>query len=198
MITDKKERIMKKTVLLFVCLLCSQAFFAQNEQKEGDTMAAAKNYQGAAMMYRVCMENNDQCALKLFKLIYDEKIDAQFSDELYLLIEPLSKKKNAEAHYYLGMLYRKGTGGVSHDNSEAKKWLESSAKQRNSKASSELKELKKEEAKLKKEQKQPKESKKKQKEPKESKKKQKEPKEKEEQTDSKKKSIKLPRLPKRK
>ena len=138
---------MKKVVLLFIFIVGSQAFFAQNEQKEGDTMAAAGNYQGAAMMYRICMENNNQCLLKLFKLIYENKIDAQFTDELYQLIDPLAKKKNAEGQYYLGMLYRKGMGGVSQDNVEAKKWFESSARQRNTKARDELKVMQKEQKK---------------------------------------------------
>jgi len=117
---------MKKTVLLFSCLLYALAAFAQNEQKQGDVMVAEGNYDGAAVMYRMCMDTDDQCRLKLFKLIYEEKIERQFTDELFQLINPLATKDNAEAQYYLGVLYIKGTGGVSQDHDVAKLWLKQS------------------------------------------------------------------------
>jgi len=120
---------MKKNSILLICLFSSLAIFAQNEQKDGDDMAAAGNYSGAAMMYRRCMESNPQCRLKLFKLIYDGKIDSQSTDELYQLINPLARQGNAEAQYYLGMLYKQGIGGVRQDNTEASTWIQRSADQ---------------------------------------------------------------------
>ena len=120
---------MKKILVLMGCLISSLSVFAQDMLKEGDDMAALGNYDGAAMMYRMCMEENDQCALRLFKLIYDEKIEPQFTDELYQLISPLAEKGNAEAQYYLGELYLKGLGDVAQDNGEAMKWFQQSAAQ---------------------------------------------------------------------
>ena len=51
------------------CLISYVAVFAQEGLKEGDELAAAGDYNGAAAMYRKCRESNEQCALKLFKLI---------------------------------------------------------------------------------------------------------------------------------
>ena len=120
---------MKKIGLLLICLAGYSALFAQNEKKDGDDMAAAGNFSGAAIFYRLCMENDEQCVLKLFKLIYDEKIEAESPDELFQLINPLAQKGRAEGQYYLGELYRKGIGGVSQDFGEAIKWMSKSADQ---------------------------------------------------------------------
>ena len=120
---------MKKVLLLFVCFICCTAIYAQNEQQEGDKMAAAGNYSGAEVMYRQCMERDMQCRLKLFKLIYEGKIAAQSSSELFQLISVLAQRGDPEAQYYLGMLYRKGIGGVRQDSYEASRWLQSSANQ---------------------------------------------------------------------
>ena len=118
---------MKKIIVLVVCLLGASVIFAQNE-REGDDLVAAGDYGGAAVMYRLCMDSNPQCRLKLFKLIYDRRIDPQFSDELYELISPLALEENPEAQYYLGMLYKEGRG-VLRDNSIALNWLQRSADQ---------------------------------------------------------------------
>ena len=132
---------MKKTVLIFSCLFFTMTIFAQNEQKQGDDMAATGNYDGAAVMYRMCMDSNDQCRLKLFKLIFDEKIEQQFTDELFQLINPLAKKDITEAQYYLGMLHKKGIGGVAQDNDAAINWLKKSADKGFASAKIELDEL---------------------------------------------------------
>jgi len=134
----KDKGSMKKIRILFVCLICCAAIDAQNEQRRGDEMAAAGNYSGAEIMYRQCMERDVQCRLKLFKLIYDEKIEAQSSYELFQLIAPLAQTGNPEAQYYLGMLYRKGIGGVRQDNNEASRWLQRSANQGYADARNEL------------------------------------------------------------
>jgi len=117
-----------KLLLLFWLFGCS-ALFAQNAKKEGDEMVAAGNFSGAAFYYRLCMDSDEQCLLGLFKLIFDNRIEPQYSDELYQLISPLAKQGNPEAQYYLGILYNKGTGGVRRDDSEARKWLQASAEQ---------------------------------------------------------------------
>ena len=132
---------MKKTVFLFSCLFYTMTIFAQNEQKQGDDMAATGNYDGAAVMYRMCMDSNDQCRLKLFKLIFDEKIEQQFSDELFQLIKPLAEKGVTEAQYYLGMMYKKGAGGVTQDKNAAINWLKQSADKGFGSAKIELEEL---------------------------------------------------------
>ena len=130
---------MQKTILLFFCMFSSMAIFAQNAQKEGDTFAAAENFEAAAVMYRICMESDEACTLKLFSLLYENKIESQYSDELYQLVRPLAEEtKNAEAQYYLGMLYFEGIGGVSQDDMEAISWLRKSADQGNAKALKEL------------------------------------------------------------
>ena len=118
---------MKKLFLLGICLYIIPVIFAQEEQKQGDEMTASGNYSAAAMMYRLCMEQEEPCVLKLFKLIYDEKIEPESTDELYQLVSPLAEKGNTEAQFYLGELYRKGIGGVAQDNREALKWLRKSA-----------------------------------------------------------------------
>ena len=120
---------MKKSVLLFISLFCFLTTFAQEIQKEGDDFAAAEDFENAAVMYRLCMESEEQCLLKYFKLIYDGKIESQFTDELYQLIKPLAEEGHPEAQYYMGLLYRRGIGGVSQDDAEAVKWLQKSANQ---------------------------------------------------------------------
>ena len=134
---------MKKIILLVCCLCCFTAIFAQEEQKQGDEMAAGGNYSAAAMMYRLCMEQEEPCALKLFKLIYEEKVEPESTNELYQLVSPLAAKDNAEAQFYLGELYRKGIGGVEQDNSEALKWLRKSADKNYADAHKEWEELSK-------------------------------------------------------
>ena len=132
---------MKKFILLGICLYCVPVIFAQEEQKQGDEMAADGNYSAAAMMYRLCMEQEEPCALKLFKLIYDEKIEPESTDELYQLISPLAEKGNAEAQFYLGELCRRGIGGVALDYQAAVKWFQKSADQGYENAQNELKAL---------------------------------------------------------
>ncbi|MDR2231599.1 MAG: sel1 repeat family protein [Tannerella sp.] len=131
---------MKKTKSVFIWLLClcSTTLFAQQEQTAGDAYAAEGNYEGASVMYRICMETNEQCLLKLFKLIYDKKIDAQFTDELYQLINPPAEKGNAEAQYYLGTLYLNGIGGVERDDAKAVQWFQKSAERGFEKAKKDL------------------------------------------------------------
>jgi hypothetical protein len=75
--------------------------------------------------------------LKLFKLLYDEKIESQSTDELYRLISPLAEKGNAEAQYYLGTIYHKGMG-VSQNNKKSINWFKKSAKQDYAEAQNEL------------------------------------------------------------
>jgi hypothetical protein len=124
---------MKKIILLWVCLAGSTVLYAQDEKKQGDEMAASENYTGAAMMYRLCMEDDAQCALKLFRLIYDKKIESQSTDELYQLISPLAEQGNAEAQFYLGEMYVEGYG-VEKDLKEAAGWYQKSVKQGNADA----------------------------------------------------------------
>ena len=129
---------MKKVVLSLMIFLYSAVTYAQDEQATGDTFSAAGNFEGAAAMYRLCMESNDSCMLKLFKLIYEEKIEAQFTDELYSLIRPLALKGDPEAQYYLGMLYKNGIGGAPESDREALKWIQLSANQNNANAQNEI------------------------------------------------------------
>ena len=122
---------MKKLIVLGICLFCVPAIFAQDVKKQGDDMAADQNYSGAAMMYRLCIEieQDEECVLKLFQLIYEKKIEPESADELFQLISPLAQKGNPAAQFYLGELYRRGLGGVSQDYRETKVWLQKSADQ---------------------------------------------------------------------
>jgi len=132
---------MKRFVILMCCLISYMAVFAQEGLKEGDEMAAAGDFDGAAAMYRKCSESNEPCALKLFKLIYDEKVKALMPDEPFQLINPLAAKGDAEAQFYLSELYRKGIGGVEQNNDEALIWLQKSAEQNFSAAKTALENL---------------------------------------------------------
>ena len=146
---------MKKIVLLLVCFISYTTVIAQHEKQGGDEMAASENYSGAAMMYRLCMEQDDECTLKLFKLLYDAKIEAQSTNEGYRLISPLAEKGNAEAQYYLGSLYLKDMGisqrnrksinlfkrnakSSRQNDREANKWFQKSANQGHAAAQYEL------------------------------------------------------------
>ena len=75
----------KKTITLLITLIGCTSAFAQNTKKNGDDMAAAANYSGAAMMYRLCMEQDDECFLKLIRLLYEEKVETQSQTELFRL-----------------------------------------------------------------------------------------------------------------
>ena len=130
---------MRKLFIFLVCLMSYTAISAQNEKEEGDQMVADGNYSGADMMYRLCIElnNDDECSFKLFKLLYDKKSDPTSSDELFQLISPLAEKGNAEAQFYLGMMYSKGYG-VTQDLAKAIKWLQLCADKGNTAAQEEL------------------------------------------------------------
>ncbi|MDR2231930.1 MAG: sel1 repeat family protein [Tannerella sp.] len=132
---------MKRTILIFVCIISLTSLYGQNEKRDGDDMAAAENYSGAAMMYRLCMERDEECQIKLIRLIYEEKIEPQSADELYRLISPLAEHGNAEAQYYLSELYKKGRGGASQDYGEMMKWLQKSAAQNYANTRTELAKL---------------------------------------------------------
>ena len=120
---------MKKTIVLFFFYMGCTAIFAQNELREGDRMEAEGNYSGAEIMYRLCMEQEEDCLLKLVRLLYNEKIEPQIEDELFQLIHPLAQKGNPETQYYLGTMYSRGFGGVQQDDHEALQWLQKSADQ---------------------------------------------------------------------
>ena len=120
---------MHKIVLLFIYFLVCTALFAQSELKEGERMEAEGNYSGAEIMYRLCMEQNDTCLLKLIRLLYDEKIEPQFEDELFLLAHPLAENGEPETQYYIGMMYLQGKSGAPQDDDKASLWLQKSATQ---------------------------------------------------------------------
>ena len=127
---------MKKIFVLFVGLISSVAIFAQNEKKEGDEMAADENYSGAAMMYRLCMQQDEECLLKLIRLLYEEKVEPQFTNELYQLINPLAENGNAEAQFYLGVMFLKGFD--TKDSDKSFEWIKKSAEQGNADAQHQL------------------------------------------------------------
>ena len=129
---------MKKIIFALICTISFPALYGQNEKKEGDAFAANENYSGAAMMYRLCMEQDKECQLKLIRLIYEEKIEPQSADELYRLIYPLAEQGDAESQYYLSELYKNGKGGVTRDYGEMMKWLRKSADQGYANTSTEL------------------------------------------------------------
>jgi len=128
---------MKKLVSLLVSINTVVALFGQNYKSEGDAMAAEKNYPGAAAKYELCMKQDEDCLLKYFKLIYDEKIVAQFSNELNNLIRPLADKGNASAQFYLGYMYSSGKG-VPQNYNESVLWYRRSAEQENASAQNNL------------------------------------------------------------
>ena len=99
---------MKKLLLLLIYLLGSAAIFAQNKKKEGDDMVTAGNYNRAVMMYRLCMEQDEECKLLLIRLIYEKQVEPQSPGELLQLADPLAQKGNAEVQCYLGILYFNG------------------------------------------------------------------------------------------
>ena len=109
-----------------MCLFVSAAVFAQNEREAADAMAIDENYSGAAMMYRICMEKDEQCAMKLFMLIYENKIEMQSTDELYQLINQPARRGNAEAQFYFAKMFQTGNG-IAKNEREALNWLEKSA-----------------------------------------------------------------------
>ncbi len=119
---------MKKLNLLFIGIAICSIALAQNEKVNGDEMASRENYSGAAVMYRMCMEQDVECRLKLVRLLYEAKIEPQTPDELYRLTTPLANKRNAEAQFYMGEIYSKGIG-VRQNVREAKKWYQQSASQ---------------------------------------------------------------------
>ena len=127
-----------KKVIVFICLYGWTTIFAQNEKQQADDMVIEANFSGAAMMYRMCMEQDEQCLMKLFKLIYEKKVDLQSTDELYQLIRTPAERGNAEAQYYLGEMYLIGNG-VSKNDREAMNWLRKSAKSGNIDAHNRLK-----------------------------------------------------------
>ena len=118
---------MKKIIVLFVCLVSNAAIFAQNEKNEGNEMAATGNYSGAAMMYRQCMQD-EECLIELIRLLYAEKVEPQFTNELFQLVTPLAENGNAEAQFYLGTMYYKGLS-VPQDRDEAFGWFQKSKEQ---------------------------------------------------------------------
>ena len=126
-----------KTILVFTCLFVSATVFAQNEKVEGDAMAASENYSGAAMMYRNCMEKDEQCLMKLFMLLYENKIEPQSTDELFQLINQPARRGNTEAQFYLGKMFQSGNG-ISKNESEALNWFKRSAGRNNVNAQYEL------------------------------------------------------------
>ena len=128
---------MKKLLIFIICLISYPTIFAQDEKKSGDEMAAAANYSGAAVMYQLCMETDEECRLKLFRLLYDKKITSQTPDELYTIISPLAKKKNVEAQFYVGKIYSNGLG-VKKNDKEAFNWTKRSAAGKYSDAQNEL------------------------------------------------------------
>jgi len=130
--------MVKKNFLLMIGMVCCMPIFAQNELKEGDKMAAEGNYSGAAMMYRQCMDKDEQCLLKIIRMLYDNKIRPQFSDELFQLALPFAQAGDAETQFYLGMMYKQGKGGVSQNMAEAARWFQKSADQGYFYAQSEL------------------------------------------------------------
>ena len=129
---------MNKIVLLFISVVVCTAVIAQSEQKEGDRMEAEGNYSGAEIMYRLCMEQNDTCLLKLIRLIYKKKIEPQFENELFQLTLPLAMRGNPEAQYYLGVMWNRGIGGVPQDTDVAMRWLQRSSDQGYEPAQTEL------------------------------------------------------------
>ena len=119
---------MKKIVLLSVCLLSGMALFAQNFKALGDAKAAEGDYSGAATYYEMGMDEDESCALSLFILIYEKKVEAQFSDQLYEIILPLAQKGRAEAQFYLASMYDQGYG-IEKDPNKAMEWHTQAADQ---------------------------------------------------------------------
>ena len=119
---------MKKLVIITFSLFGCVAIFAQNYKQEGDAMAAAGNYSGAATMYELCMEQDEDCLLSLFNLVYDGKIELQSMNQYYKLIRPLADNGNATAQFELGTMYYYGEG-VTKDDAEAVKWYRKAAEQ---------------------------------------------------------------------
>ena len=129
---------MKKLVLFILVIIISiDTLFPQNYKRDGDALAAEKNYAGAAAMYELCMQQDEDCLFSYFKLIYDGNIKSQFSDDLFNLIFPLADKGRASAQFFLGYMYRSGLG-VEQNYKEAVKWYQKSADQGNATAQNNL------------------------------------------------------------
>jgi len=127
---------MNKVISLIMCLTISAVIFAQNEKKEGDEMAAAGNYSGAVMMYRLCKEQDEECLLKLIRLLYEKKVEQQYTNELFQLVSPLAEKGIMEAQLYLAEMYF--IGYDTQDYEKAFEWYTKSAEQGNADAQYQL------------------------------------------------------------
>ena len=120
---------MKKLVILSVIFLSATALYAQqNFLSEGDRMAAAGNYTGAAERYERCMEQDIRCLLRFCELIVEGKIVAESPDQLFRLVSPHAQRGNALAQNYLGWMYSGGRG-VTRNEAEAVNWYRKSAEQ---------------------------------------------------------------------
>ena len=132
---------MKKLFLLAVIAFTCNAIFAQNYKKQGDAKAAQGDYAGAAAMYEMGMEKDDECALSYFKLIYEKKIAPEYAEQSYRIILPLAQKGMAAAQFYLGAMYEQGNG-VPQNSVSALEWFEKAAAKGNREAMERLDKIK--------------------------------------------------------
>ncbi|MDR2585985.1 MAG: outer membrane beta-barrel protein [Prevotellaceae bacterium] len=112
----------------FVILFFSPSIFAQDYKSRADLKVSEGDYTGAAAMYELCMRQDDECAFHLFMLIYEKKIEPEYSEQLVQIILPLAQKGSAEAQYYLASMYNQGYG-VEKDDEKAIEWFRKAAQQ---------------------------------------------------------------------
>jgi len=124
---------MKKIFLLEISLISCAFIFAQDYKMQGNKKEIEGDYTGAAAMYQLCMENDEECTLRYFKLLYEKKIEREFPDQLYRIISPLAQKGNDVAQFYLASMYYDGCD-VAKNMKEAANWFVKSAVQGNSNA----------------------------------------------------------------
>jgi len=66
------ERNLKLLLLLF-SIIITPVIFAQNYKSEGNAMAKAGNYSGAAAKYKLCIKQDEDCLFNYLKLITTDR-----------------------------------------------------------------------------------------------------------------------------
>ena len=124
---------MKKLALITFCFIYCMSVSAQDYKSLGDAKVSAGDWTGAAAFYELGMEKDDKCAFSYFLLIYEKKIEVQYSNQLSQIILPLAMKENPEAQFYFGMMCEEGYGVPKNINT-ALYWFQRSAELGHAKA----------------------------------------------------------------
>jgi len=128
---------MKKILFFAIYFICCKAIFAQDYKNQGREKAAEGDFSGAAAMYQLCMEHDEECTILFFELIYEKKIEREYPNQLYRIVSPLAQKGNPIAQFYLASMYYNGYG-IEKNLKTAARWFTKSAMQGNTDAQNSL------------------------------------------------------------